>query len=263
MPLQILRRGNEGDEVRRWQNFLIGQGLLQAIANGVFGPRTEAATKAFQKRKGLEVDGTVGPNTYGAALSAGFDPMFIDPQGGTSGLDWPPQPIFPPLNSNEARAAIFGAFRYERIAEGQDDIRILGNWESVNIVSLVIPRLRGVKGARADGKIRVHKLVAEQFKALFAAWEAEAMMPLVLTWEGSFVPRYQRGSATKLSNHAWGTALDINYEWNKLGVVPALRGRKGSVRELVPVANQFGFYWGGHFQSRPDGMHFEVARVLG
>ncbi|MFC1534810.1 M15 family metallopeptidase [Thermodesulfobacteriota bacterium] len=24
----------------------------------------------------------------------------------------------------------------------------------------------------------------------------------------------------------------------------------------------FGFYWGGHFKSRPDGMHFEVAKIL-
>jgi hypothetical protein len=263
MPLQILRRGSEGEEVRRWQNFLIGQGLLRDIADGVFGPRTDAATRVFQKSKRLEVDGCVGPHTYGAALSAGFDPLFSDPQGGTSGLDWPPQPIFPPLNSNEERAVTFGAFRYERIAAEKDDIRILDSWEGKNIVSLVIPQLRGIKGARADGRIRVHKRIAEQFKALFAAWETEGKMSLVLTWEGSFVPRFQRGSAAKLSNHAWGAAFDINYEWNKLGAVPALRGRKGSVRELAPTAHRFGFYWGGHFHSRPDGTHFEVARVLG
>lgn len=34
--------------------------------------------------------------------------------------------------------------------------------------------------------------------------------------------------------------------WNRLGTVPALRGEKGSVRELVPIAH--------------DGLHFEVAR---
>jgi len=27
----------------------------------------------------------------------------------------------------------------------------------------------------------------------------------------------------------------------------------------VPIANRFGFYWGGHYQSRMDGMHFEIA----
>ena len=71
-----------------------------------------------------------------------------------------------------------------------------------------------------------------------------------------------RGSRTTLSNYAWGTAFDINVPWNARGTVPALCGEKGSVRELVAIANEHGFYWGGHF-SRRDGMHFEVARVLG
>ena len=65
-----------------------------------------------------------------------------------------------------------------------------------------------------------------------------------------------------LSNHAWGTAFDINAALNPRGTVPVFRGQPGSVRELVPRANDLGFYWGGHF-SRRDGMHFEVARVLG
>ena len=42
---------------------------------------------------------------------------------------------------------------------------------------------------------------------------------------------------------------------------PALLGEKGCVRELVPIAHDHGFYWGGHF-TRQDGMHFEVARVF-
>jgi hypothetical protein len=39
------------------------------------------------------------------------------------------------------------------------------------------------------------------------------------------------------------------------------------VRELVPIANQHGFYWGGHFRynkhtDQSDGMHFEWARPM-
>ena len=34
-----------------------------------------------------------------------------------------------------------------------------------------------------------------------------------------------------------------------------------SAKQLVPLANKHGFYWGGHFESRPDGMHFEMAEV--
>jgi len=52
--------------------------------------------------------------------------------------------------------------------------------------------------------------------------------------------------------------IDLNVRWNRLKTVPALKGHLGSVRELVPVANACGLYWGGHF-SRLDGVHFELA----
>ena len=51
-------------------------------------------------------------------------------------------------------------------------------------------------------------------------------------------------------------------KWNGLGARPALRGQEGSVRELVKTAERYGFYWGGFFAKRPDGMHFETAKIL-
>jgi len=259
--MQILRIGSEGDDVRRWQTFLLGQDPAVGKIDGLYGPATQEATRAFQRRMRLDPDGTVGPLTYAAALQRGFDPGFVDPQGGTSGADWPPRPVFAALASNAERERVFGRFEYERIAEGRDDIRIKGTWVADNIVTVTIPQLAGVRGAPSTGKIRMHRGIAEQTRALFAEWERAGLTRLILTWEGSFVPRFQRGRSV-LSNHAWGTAFDINYEWNMLGHLPALRGRKGSVRELVPLANEYGFYWGGHFRGRADGMHFEAARVL-
>jgi hypothetical protein len=74
------------------------------------------------------------------------------------------------------------------------------------------------------------------------------------------VPRFIRGSRTTLSNHAFGTAFDINCDFNRLGHTPALMGERGCVREMVRIAHENGFYWGGHF-TRLDGMHFEVAKL--
>lgn len=258
--MEIVRRGSEGHAVRRWQHFLLGRRLLSGV-DGVFGPLTEAATKAFQRSRHVTVDGVVGPQTLAAALRAGFDLGFTDPLGGTSGPSWPPPPVFRPLVSNIERAAIFGTFAFERKAAGKDDIRMLDNWEAKHIVSIVVPQLAGIDGAAKSARIRVHRLVAEQIQTLFQAWDAAGLCDRIRTWAGSFVPRFVRGSSSTLSNHAWGTAFDINVEWNARGTVPALRGEKGSVRELVPLANDHGFYWGGHFERR-DGMHFEVARVL-
>ena len=69
------------------------------------------------------------------------------------------------------------------------------------------------------------------------------MLKHILTFDGAYAPRFIRCSNKTLSNHAFGTAFDINADKNPLGAQPALAGRKGCVFELVPTAHQFGFYW--------------------
>lgn len=58
-----------------------------------------------------------------------------------------------------------------------------------------------------------------------------------------------------LSNHAWGIAIDFNTHDNWLGDQPQMD------RRIVEVFEKWGFEWGGHW-SRPDGMHFELARIV-
>jgi peptidoglycan hydrolase-like protein with peptidoglycan-binding domain len=55
--LVLLKRGSDGDAVRR---------LQQQLAFGVdgrFGPRTEKAVRDYQKKNGLVADGMAGPAT--------------------------------------------------------------------------------------------------------------------------------------------------------------------------------------------------------
>ena len=54
-------------------------------------------------------------------------------------------------------------------------------------------------------------------------------------------------------------AMDINADDNVFTKEPVLCPLRGCVRELVQSANEVGFYWGGHFTSPKDGMHFEFA----
>jgi len=262
--MQILRLGSSGDEVRRWQFFLIGQKLLKDVADGSFGPNTLKATKAFQRRHRLEDDGAVGPKTLAEALDAGFDPGFVDPSGAVTGPSYPPRPDFPPLVSNQERAELFGRFEFTPAPTSQNPeaIRITDDWEERNIVRVEIPALANVKGSPAGGQVRIHRLIADQFSSLWSRWKTDGLARLVLTWDGSFVPRFVRGSRTVLSNHSFGTAFDINAALNPLGSLPLLAGQKGSVRDLVVTANEHGFFWGGHFEKRPDGMHFEAAKIL-
>lgn len=258
----VLRRGSKGSAVKRWQNFLLGQGFNPKGTDGVFGKDTATATRAFQAAHGLPETGETDNATLGQAALLGFQ-VASDDDPAKRGPNFPPPPDFRPIASTAERQALFGrfAFRHRPLPGNFENIEITDDWEARNLVSVPLPQLAGVTGAPASRRVRFHQLAAGQLVELWAAWDRAGLIDRVVSWHGSFVPRFQRGSVTALSNHAFGSAFDINVDANKLGAIPALVGEPGCVRELVRLANKHGFYWGGHFQKRPDGMHFEVATL--
>lgn len=64
----VLKAGSRGPEVLDLQRKLRAAGFDPQGQDGDFGPKTEAAVKAFQRARGLTVDGHAGPRTL-AALS--------------------------------------------------------------------------------------------------------------------------------------------------------------------------------------------------
>ena len=62
-----LRRGAKGELVMQLQDLLSKDGSSLVI-DGIFGPGTQSAVRAFQKKHGLEVDGIVGPKTWAELL---------------------------------------------------------------------------------------------------------------------------------------------------------------------------------------------------
>lgn len=62
----LLRRGSTGSEVRYLQESLAKLGYNPGPIDGIFGPLTEQAVKAFQTNKHLMVDGIVGNKTWTA-----------------------------------------------------------------------------------------------------------------------------------------------------------------------------------------------------
>lgn len=256
--MKVIRQGSKGADVKSWQYFLLGQGLYPYKVDGSFGPRTHEATVAFQQKYGLPPDGVVGNRTMGQAMLLGYS-LLVDSDTGQPGPNWPLRPAFEPLLGNDERARVFGRFRYKHqpVPGNPENIVVEDGWEANNIVWVDIPQVARINNNRT--RIRFHKHAAKQFKGLWSAWEAAGLLDRAVSWQGSYVPRFIRGSRTTLSNHAFGTAFDINSIWNGLGVCPPFVGQQGCVRELVGIANQYGFYWGGHFPKRADGMHFEVA----
>lgn len=67
-----LQLGDRGKKVERLQNLLIQRGYLAPMVDhrwsddGVFGPNTDAAVRAFQRDHHLHVDGVAGPKTLAA-----------------------------------------------------------------------------------------------------------------------------------------------------------------------------------------------------
>jgi peptidoglycan hydrolase-like protein with peptidoglycan-binding domain len=66
-PWPLVRQGNRDHPVKTLQYLLRARGLNVAV-DGIFGPGTNAAVRAFQQQKGLAVDGVVGPVTWSALV---------------------------------------------------------------------------------------------------------------------------------------------------------------------------------------------------
>jgi len=62
-PWPVLAQPMQGGPVEALQHLLRQHGA-GITADGIFGPQTDAAVKAFQQGHGLVVDGKVGPQTW-------------------------------------------------------------------------------------------------------------------------------------------------------------------------------------------------------
>jgi hypothetical protein len=66
-PWPLIRKGDQQHPVNTLQ-YLLGARGHTVTVDGIFGPNTDAAVRAFQQQKGLAVDGIVGPNTWSALI---------------------------------------------------------------------------------------------------------------------------------------------------------------------------------------------------
>ena len=80
-----------------------------------------------------------------------------------------------------------------------------------------------------------------------------------LSSAGMLCCRFVRGSASAISNHSWGTAVDL-----KINGVLDRRGNdkvQFGLTLIAPIFNRHKWYWGAGFPTE-DGMHFEVSLQL-
>lgn len=90
-----LKYGSRGDDVKNLQKQLSGLGYNLA-ADGIFGQKTLAAVKDYQKKNKLAVDGIVGTKTSAALSGSGASSTKTASSGKTAKATAPAQPAWKP-----------------------------------------------------------------------------------------------------------------------------------------------------------------------
>jgi len=99
-----------------------------------------------------------------------------------------------------------------------------------------------------------NKLVTQEFFKVFRELIKNDLHKEILSFDGIFNPRLIRGSS-KISLHAFGLAIDLNADEDKLGQDKSTWSDK-----FVQTWKDCGWLWGGDFADRKDPMHFEWSR---
>lgn len=202
--------------------------------------KTEIKAKPVQPAKAAsEVTSTaVNTETVSRGASAQFAPAYNS--------------SYPKLSKVNG---YFGQFRYRDTYGGR--IEIDPQWVKENIVTITLP---GV-----NRQVQVHKDAAPAFIKAFTYIQngtavingkTVPLLSLVKTIDGTWVPRHIGWNINRnLSNHSWGTAIDINASDHYRYVNPAKEPYDPNYILWEKAFKPAGFSWGNSYG---DAMHYEL-----
>ena len=244
---------NDSGDVTTVQNLLIAHGFRIGTANGNCEPKTLEAITSFQRGFLKTPDGRVDPGGttwhHLTRLSHGHAPLSTSSPF-TRLVARPPKSTLNVGLVAASNAYMKEAFGDPRESYSQDCQDVTNQKLKRNIVLDTV------------GKFRVQGLApaVSSLQDVFAEIKSkQADVYAVMGTAGMLCCRYQRNSTSSISNHSWGTAIDLT----TAGVLDK-RG-DGLVQYgmtlVAPIFNQFGWYWGAAFPVE-DGMHFEGSKTL-
>ncbi len=150
-----------------------------------------------------------------------------------------------------------GQFRYRDTSGGR--IEIDPKWVEANIVTITLPGL--------NKKVQVHKDAADNFIQAFTYIKNGTavvngkqfpLLSLIKTMDGTWVPRHVNWNASRgLSNHSWGTAIDINANGHFRYVDPQQEPNNPNLILWEKAFKPAGFSWGNSYS---DAMHYEIFK---
>lgn len=251
------------------QQLLIQRGQRPGAADGICGPRTIGAIKAFQATFLRMPDGLVSANgptwqrlnggAGGGAgplgpIGAGLGPLPgaqapMPPKDGNM-TTMVPRPASNTFNiglkaiSNAMMKSLFGMPRdtFTQECQPMNNAALKRNVVTEAVGSF---KATGLRPAVMSLK-QVYGDIASSYPQL---------APRIGT-AGMLCCRHQRRSQTAISNHSWGTAIDLTIN----GVLDKYGDGKVQVglTLIAPIFNRHGWYWGAAFGTE-DGMHFEAS----
>jgi hypothetical protein len=246
------------------QQLLEKNGVSPGRIDGLCGKRTVDAILRFQARFLSHPDGRVDPggqtlrrlNGAGGAArtsSPTSTPSAPAPGATTSIRSLVPRPARDTINFGVT--AVSPAFMLSSLGQPRSSysadcqpIENLALKKHITTASVGPFRVSGLAPAvlsLTQVMAQIQREQAEVYRALGTA--------------GMLCCRYVRGSTTAISNHSWGTAIDLT-----LGGVLDRRGDNKVQLGLTLIASIFnahGWYWGAAFRTE-DAMHFEAGRAL-
>jgi N-acetylmuramoyl-L-alanine amidase len=243
--MRTIRAGDRGDDVRDVQQRLVSMGahVDPAELEGVFGPATEAAVRAFQQRRGLMVDGRVGAETWNEMVEAGYrlgDRTLYLKMPMLRGDDV--RHLQRRLNSLGFDAGredgIFGDRVNRAVQEFQRNIAVPQD----GIVGIeTLHQLERVRPATVDARSGAMLREVEALRRLNATLEGARVA--IDPGHGPEDPGSSGPSGLTEADAAWGLALALEAELRRRGAEPRLlraEDEDPSPSERATLANEWG-----------------------
>lgn len=243
---------NNPADVELVQKRLLSLGYAVGRVDGRCGERTRIGIITYQLKFMKDPDGRIDPNGFTWKRLSRPTVASLAPAG-DSLTRLVPAPVRSAINAglnsvtNEYMNKKLGEPRtsYSSDCQPMTNERLRRNIETASVGPF---RVSGLKPA-------VHSL--QQIFTEIACLQPEVYAAVGTA--GMLCCRYVRGSTKSISNHSWGTAIDLTIA----GVLDK-RGN-GKVQYgltlIAPIFNSFGWYWGATFPTE-DGMHFEASTSL-
>ncbi len=100
---------------------------------------------------------------------------------------------------------------------------------------------------------RCHKLAVDHFVKAFTGIRDAGFAAEFKEYNGIYAARPIRGQSAHPSTHSWGIAIDMLASQYPLGSTNRMPDA------IVKIWQDAGFFYGGDFKSRKDGMHYQLA----